>query len=304
MRRRTFVKRGLAALWLMLTGATALPASATDLDVVATSSAMGALVREVGGERVTLSVLAPPDRDLHRLQARPSMIRRLRGADLVVAVGAELEVGWLPVALSSAANPTILPGRPGYFEAAAQVDLLEAGRPADRSLGDVHPVGNPHLTLDPVRMSQVAVALAQRLAELDAAGADGYRARAADFAARADARTAAWRQRARGVDGVVLYHRDAIYLLDRLGVPLLGTIEPVPGVPPTARHLKDLADGLAGRSGRILYTVYQPSRPVESLAQRLGWPSARLPLDPPLEADGEGYLDHVGRWVDAIAGAE
>jgi zinc/manganese transport system substrate-binding protein len=120
---------------------------AAELDVVASSSGMGALARTVGAERAQVTVLDSPDRDLHMLQAKPTMIRALRDADLVVAVGAELEVGWLPVAIAGAANPRILPGQPNYFEAAAQVDPLEVGSPADRALGDVHPVGNPHVNM-------------------------------------------------------------------------------------------------------------------------------------------------------------
>jgi zinc/manganese transport system substrate-binding protein len=128
------MKTWLTAL-LLLIGLALQPAAA--LDVVATAPSLGALVRAVGGERIQVTVLAPPDRDLHRLQAKPSMMRALRGADLVVALGAELESGWLPAAIANAANPKVLPGQPGYFEAAAQVSLLEVGGPADRARGDV-----------------------------------------------------------------------------------------------------------------------------------------------------------------------
>jgi len=276
--------------------------AAVALELVATSPSLGALARELApAARVT--VLAPPDRDMHGLQVRPSMIQALRRADLVIAVGADLEIGWLPAALASAANPSILPGRSGYFEAAAWVDLLDRGRPADRALGDVHPVGNPHFNLDPVRMAQVARALAERLAGIDPPGAVEYRGRAADFAAQVDDRLSGWRRQAEGAPGVLLFHRDAIYLLDRLGVPLLGEIEPIPGVAPTAAHLKHLTESLAGRDGVILYPAYYGSQAPERLAQALGWKALALPLEPPMDASGEGYLGHVGRWVAAIASA-
>ncbi len=200
-----------------LTLALALGAAAAAPKVVATTAAMGMLAREIGGPAVEVTVLAPPDRDAHYLDARPSFIRALRGTDLVVAVGADLEAGWLPPALSGAANPGVLPGRDGYFEAAAHVDLLETGGPADRSLGDVHPAGNPHLNLDPVRMTTVARALADRLGRLDPAGAAGYRQRADDFARAVEARMPGWQARVRGAPGAVLYHKDGLYLLDRLG---------------------------------------------------------------------------------------
>ncbi|WP_296806423.1 metal ABC transporter substrate-binding protein [Thiocapsa sp.] len=276
---------------------------AAELDVVATSSGMGALARTVGAERAHVTVLASPDRDLHMVQAKPVMIRILRDADLVVAVGAELEVGWLPAATGSAANPRILPGKPGYFEAAAQVDLLEVGSPADRALGDVHPVGNPHINMDPVRMAIVASALGERMALLDPAGAETYRANARTFAAATEQRVDAWQTRLAGAPGVVLYHRDALYLLDRFGVPLLGTIEETPGVPPTAQQIRSLSERLRERSGVIVYAPYASAQAPERLAKGLGWEARRLTLDPPMGADGDGYLDHIDLWVDTLSQA-
>ena len=118
----------------------------------------------MGGAEVELSILAPPDRDLHYLQARPGMMRALRSADLVTSLGADLEIGWLPVAIRQSANPDILPGQPGYFEAAAHVTLKDAHGVADRALGDVHPLGNPHINMDPLRMAVVAGFLDRRTA--------------------------------------------------------------------------------------------------------------------------------------------
>ena len=272
-----------------------------DLDVVATSSSTGVLVREIGGNQATLTILAPPDRNIHYLQARPSMIRALRSADLVVALGADLEVGWLPVAIEQSANPAILPGRSGYFEAAAQVDLLNVGGPADRAMGDVHPVGNPHLNMDPVRMAEVATALAERMATLDPDHAANYRANARDFAKRVDERVADWRRQLADPPGVVSFHKDVTYLVDRFGIPYWGTLEPVPGVPPTASHIRSLIDELQGQAGVVLFTTYQPEQAPASIAEALGWRQVRLPLEPPLDADGDGYLAHMQRWIDALA---
>ncbi len=290
--------------WRLLSGVLMLVASAPlfALNVVATAPSMGALVTEVAGERADLTVLAGPDRDLHALQVKPSMIHALRSADLVVAIGAELEVGWLPPAIERASNPEILPGRPGYFEAAAQVPLLDAGGAADRALGDVHPIGNPHVTMDPVRMAVVAEALAERLALLDPAGSAAYRAGAERFATQVEQHVARWQPRLQSAPGVVLYHRDAIYLLDRFGVPLLATIEPVPGVPASASHLRRLQSELSGRDGLIIYAPYQSAKPAQRLGSNLGWDAVRLSLEPPSGSDGSGYLRHLESWVDAIAG--
>jgi zinc/manganese transport system substrate-binding protein len=288
--------RLLAVIFTLLVPTLALAA----LNVVTTSSSTGALIREITAEQVNLTILAPPDRDLHHLQARPSMIRALRGADLVVALGAELEVGWLPIAIQQAANPRILPGRIGYFEAAAQVTLLDVGGPANRALGDVHPMGNPHVNMDPVRMAQVGLALGERLAELDPSNAAIYRQRARAFQHQVDIQLPIWQQRTASAPGVIAFHRDSVYLLQRLAVPLLDTIELVPGIPPTAAHIQQLIHRLQGHQGIVLITSYQAEQAPQTLADALGWPLRRLPLEPPLEADGAGYLAHIDRWIAAL----
>lgn len=274
---------------------------AADLKIVATTSTMGMLARTVGGEGVRVKTLAPPDRDAHYLQAKPSMMKDLRRADLVVAVGAELEVGWLPLAIQRAANPRIQPGQNGYFEAAAQVALLETGAAADRALGDVHPAGNPHVNLDPQRMAKIAQALAARLGELDGARAGKYHQRAEDFAAQVAERLPLWRKTVQHAPGVVLHHKDANYLMALLDVPVLGYIEPVPGIPPTASYLKKLVNSLKGQKGVILRVNYQPAQGADFLQRQLGWPTAALPLDPPLGAEAQAYWQLLDQWIAALA---
>lgn len=270
------------------------------LDIVATTSSMGMLARTVGGASVKVTELAPPDRDAHLLQAKPSMLRALRDADLVVAVGAELEIGWLPAAINGAANAAIVPGKPGYFEAAAQVPLLDAGQAADRAQGDVHPAGNPHVNLDPARMASIAAKLAERLAQLDAANAAGYRERAQGFAAAVEAKLPAWKQKTAGSSGAVLYHKDGAYLLALLDVPLLGTLEPVPGVAPTASHLAALASKLKSKKGVIVHTPWQPPAGAEKLASLTGWKVAALPIEPPAGSEASAYFVLIDRWVVAL----
>lgn len=289
----------MRTLIIILLGLTAQTAWA--LNVVATTASMGMLAREVGGDAARVTVLAPPDRDPHMLQAKPSMMRALRDADLVVAVGAELELGWLPAASQGAANPGILPGRPGYFEAAAQVPLLEAGGRADRALGDVHPAGNPHVNMDPARMATIARALAERMAKLEPDQAAGFRQRAEGFAAAVARRLPDWKTRTAGGPGAVLFHKDGNYLLDLLGLPVLGYLEPVPGVPPSAGHLQSLAAKLKGRPGVILHHPYQPARGPERLGELLGWPVRQVDLEPAKQADAQAYFRLIDQWVAALA---
>lgn len=285
---------------------TAMLATATaamgEVRVVASTSSMAMLAREVGGPQVSITTLAPPDRDPHYLLARPSMMVALRRADLLVAVGGELEVGWLPAAIQGASNPKLLPGQPGYFEGAAQIDLIETGQTADRSRGDVHPMGNPHYYLDPVRMATVARALATRLGAIDPANRDMYAARATAFSKAVDLRAAQWRQQARGAPGVVFYHKDGNYIAAFLGVPVLGWLEPLPGIPPTASHLSGLVERLKGSKGVILYNSFHPKNGPEFLSRQLGWKAVQLQIEVPLDATGATYLAHIDLWVQAMIG--
>lgn len=294
------MKRLLLSIALLLASAPA----AAEVRVAATTTSMAMLVRTVGGEQVSVTTLAPPDRDAHYLRAKPSMIRALRSAELVVAVGAELEVGWLPAAIDNAANPAIRPGQEGYFEAAAQVELLDTGGSADRAQGDVHPGGDPHLNLDPQRMATVAEALATRLAQLDAAHREAYRRRAADFRREVAERMSGWQERLSGAPGVVPFHKDLAYLAERFEVPIQGALEPKPGIAPTASHLRELTSELRdGEAGVILRRPFHPEDPVRKVAEATGWERATLPLDPGLGATSEDYFGLIEDYVQAIAGA-
>lgn len=295
------MKKRILAVFALLLGCVAAVEAAPK--IVATTSSMGMLARQIGGEQVQVTVLVPPDRDAHYIRAKPSMVRALRGADLVVSVGADLEVGWLPLAIRNAANPRIQPGQPGYFEAAAQVDLIDTGQAADRSLGDVHPMGNPHVNLDPQRMARVGLALAEAIAELDPGEAEGYRSRARAFAQGVKERMPEWKRRAAEAPGAVLYHRDADYLFSLLNVPLLGYIEPVPGIPPTASHLEGLVERLQGQRGVVIRHGYHPPSGPEFLARELGWNAVEVPADPPLDASADDYFALIDRWTQVLATA-
>jgi zinc/manganese transport system substrate-binding protein len=295
------MNRKLLVAALAAASALAAAPAHSAVNVVATTSSMGMLARTVGGDAVKVTVLSPPDRDAHYLLARPSMMVALRRADLLVAVGAELEVGWLPAASQGAGNSKILPGQSGYFEGAAQIGLIEVGQAADRSKGDVHPMGNPHYYMDPERMARVAQALAARFGALDLPNAARFLSNAEGFAQAVAARVPVWKQRAGGAPGAVLYHKDTNYLTALLGVPILGYVEPLPGIPPTAAHLQDLVRSLTGKNGVILYNTFQSGDGPSFLARNLGWKAEQLQLEVDLGADGRSYLDHIDRWVTAIA---
>ncbi len=274
------------------------------LRVAATIPNLGMLAREIGGDAVTVRVMSPPDRDPHYLDARPSMMAALRRSDLVVSVGAELEIGWLPAAIQGANNRRVQPGRPGYFEAARKVKLIGTGKPADRALGDVHPQGNPHIYMDPERMAAAGHALAERLGALDRDRADLFQANAERFAQRVAERMQDWRARAKGAPGVVTFHEDIDYLAFALDVPLHGYLEPLPGIPPTARHLRALVTELTDHQGVIWTVDFQDGAAGEYLARNLGWNAFQLPSQVPVDGDAEAYFGMIDAWVDTLKAVE
>lgn len=268
--------RTVAAI-LML--AAALPATA-QLNIFACEPEWAALVEEVGGERVTTYSATTARQDPHRIEARPSLIAKVRRADLLVCSGAELEIGWLPMLQRQAGNKAVLSGQPGYFEAARAVERLEIPVELDRSMGDVHASGNPHVHLDPHRLLQIAGALSGHLAEIDPAGTDHYRQRLADFTSRWQQAIASWEAKAAPLRGtrMVVHHKDWVYLFDWLGIEIAGALEPKPGLPATAGHLANLKRALAEHpASMIVHTAYQSDRAARRLSQMSGIPVVELP---------------------------
>jgi zinc/manganese transport system substrate-binding protein len=267
-----------SVLTVLLLAAT-LPAHAA-LKVLATTPEWGALVTELGGDKVNVYTATSAFQDVHRIDAKPSLVARARSADLVVATGAELEIGWLPVLLQESGNGRIQPGNPGYFEAASQLQLLEVPTSVDRSMGDIHPLGNPHAHLDPHNIAAVATGLTARLAMVDSANAAFYQARGADFQQRWRDAIARWEAQAAPLKGtaVVVIHRDQVYLCHWLGLKELAAIEPKPGVPPSAGYLGELVTKLTAAPPKmILRNAYNDSKAVDWLSERVHAPVVLLP---------------------------
>ena len=238
--------------------------------------------------------------DPHQVQARPKLIARMRRADLVVCAGAELEVGWLPMLQMKANNRRVRDGQPGMFYAAEQVETLDRLNAVDRSMGDVHAEGNPHMQFSPERVQVIAEALAQRLGELDPANAEGYKAGLEDFLSRWQAAIPSWEAQAAPLKGakVIAYHTSFRYLFDWLGMEQVGDLEPKPGLPPTTGHLAGLLD----RAGKgdvmaVVHTGYQDNRGAKWLADRASLPLLELPFGP----GEEGIADLFALYDRVIA---
>jgi len=272
---RRILNAGLVALL-----ATAMPAHAA-LKVLATTADWGSLATELGGDKVNVYTATNALQDVHQVDAKPSLVARARTADLVVANGAELEAGWLPVLLRESGNGRVQPGAPGYFEATSAVRLIDVPANVDRSMGDIHPLGNPHIQLDPRNIAAVAKALTARLAAIDAANAPYYQSRGADFQARWQQAMSRWDAQAARLKGtpVVVIHRDQAYLARWLGLTQVAAIEPKPGVPPSAGYLAELVTKLsANRPKMILCNAYNDPKAADWLSQKIGVPVVTLPF--------------------------
>lgn len=251
------------------------------INVFACEPEWAALATELGGDKVNVYSATTALQDPHRIEARPSLIARARSADLVVCTGSDLEVGWLPLLFTQSGNAKIQPGTPGYFEASQFVARLEIPKVIDRSMGDIHPGGNPHVHLDPRNIAKVAEALAARLAQVDAAGADAYKARLAAFQPRWQAAIGRWEREGARLKGVpvVVYHRDMSYFIAWMGMREAGSLEPKPGLPATPAHLADLVERMKRDPAKaILYSAYNSAKPAEFLASRSGIPAVMLPF--------------------------
>jgi len=269
-----------SALLLAVVALASAPTHAAKLKVFACEPEWGALVTELAGDKVDIDVATTALQDVHVIEAKPSLIAKVRSADLAVCTGAELEIGWLPQLIRQSGNATIASGA-GSFMAAAQVKTLEKPTALDRANGDVHPDGNPHIQMDPRRVLIVARRLDDRLAQLDPANSAFYKQRGADFEKRWLAAMTKWKAEAAPLAGrkVVVHHISWIYLLDWLGMQQIGALEPKPGVPPTAAHMSQLiALTKSSNTLAIVRAAYQDTKPADWLSERTGVPAVTLPF--------------------------
>lgn len=252
-----------------------------DLKVFATVPEWGALAQEIGGKHADVFTATGGLQDPHHVEARPSLIARARNADMVVATGAELEIGWLPVILRNSGNPRVQPGQPGNFEAARAVRMLEVPTRLDRADGDVHAGGNPHIQTDPRNILKVAEALAGRMAQLDAANAAEYQANFKKFAERWKAAMAKWEASAAPLRGVhvVTQHKAFSYLYDWLGILEVATLEPKPGVEPAVSYLSQVMNNVATQKPRmVIRAAWNSPQPTEWFSEHAHIPAVVLPF--------------------------
>ena len=253
-----------------------------DLNIFACEPEWAALADELGGDNVKTSSATNALQDPHYVQARPSLISKVRKADLIICSGAQLEIGWLPMLLRKGNNSSVHPGSTGYMEASSYVKRLEVLTNVDRSQGDVHQQGNPHIQTNPHNIRLVAEAMAERMALLDTENAKMYQQRLLDFRQRWNTAIADWEEHGAALRGkrVIAHHNSWRYLEDWLGLKEVATLEPLSGIPPTANHLASLLDRFSDSSDAdfIVRAPFQSEKPSAWLSERTGIPAVLLPL--------------------------
>jgi zinc/manganese transport system substrate-binding protein len=256
--------------------------STADLKVFACEPEWAALADEIGGSKIRSNSATNALQDPHYIQARPSLIAKIRSADLIICSGGQLEIGWLPMLLQKGNNPDVLPGTSGFFEASLFVKRLDVSAETDRSQGDVHPQGNPHIQTNPHNIQRVAEALAARMELLDEKNSEHYRQGLSDFTQRWSVAVLAWESRGAALKGkkVIAHHNSWVYLEDWLGLEQVATLEAVSGIPPTATHLADLLARFGSNTGAdfIIRAPFQSEKPSHWLSERTGIPAVMLPL--------------------------
>lgn len=269
--------RILLAVCISLTLAS--PAFA-ELKVVATLPWIGSLAKEIGGDRISVTTLVKPSQDPHFLEAKPSMILAARKSDIIMYNGLDLEIGYLPLVLEQSKNPRIMTSMPGNFDCSKFVKVVEKHALVDRSMGDQHPLGNPHYHYSPTNMLHVAEGMANTLADLDKANASHYRANFKSFAERLKERQKRWSALNLKRKKYVAYHKLFEYLAGEYGFQIAGYVEAKPGIPPSAGHIEALIERMkASRPDGILTTNFYGKNESESIAAKTGVRVITLPAD-------------------------
>ena len=293
-------------LSLALILAAASPSEAK-LNVVATLPDYGAIAEAIGGANVKVTSLARGTEDPHFVDARPSFIRVLNQADVLIEGGAELEIGWLPPLVNSARNPKILADAPGHVVLSRKIQLLDVPTsPVDRSQGDVHPAGNPHFNLDPARGKDMAGAIATAFIKLDSANAASYEANLKKFNDRLDTKLAEWTKALAPYRGakVITYHKSFDYLLERFGLELAGTIEPKPGIEPSPTHINALIP--RAKADGVKLVIIEPNRPRKTpsyVAEAIGAKLVVLPALVNGVPETSNFIDFIDYDVRTLVAA-
>jgi len=279
---------------------TAAPAVAA-INVVATLPWIGSVAKELGKDKINVTVLVKPSQDPHTLDAKPSMILAGRKADIIMYNGLDLEIGYLPLIIESSKNPKLMPGKAGNFDCSQFVKVVEKPSTVDRSMGDVHPLGNPHYHYSPSNILRVAEGMAGLLAEADEANAGFYQANYKAFAERMREKEKQWRAQPLKGKKYAAYHKLFEYLTSEFGIQFIGYIEPKPGIPPSAAHIEELIRTMKhAKPDGIIVTPAYGLKEAEALSAKTGIKVIALPNDIGSMPGTDDYISFMDKVITAL----
>jgi zinc/manganese transport system substrate-binding protein len=259
----------------------ALPAFA-NVNVITSYPYIQDIAQRIGKNRINVSALANGNWDPHFVVPKPSLIAKARKADLLIINGGQLEIGWLPQVIRQSSNSSIQTGARGLLDLSAGIKMIELPASVSRSLGDVHPQGNPHFVLDPYNVPLISKAIADRLSQIDPANKAFYAENNSEFTKSWLTREKGWDSKMKSLRGtkVIEYHRLYDYLFNRFGLVYAGALEPLPGIPPSPKHLIDIIQTIKSEKVRFIFQdVYHPKDPAEFVAGKTGVRIVVIPQD-------------------------
>lgn len=288
-----------AVLAMMIAGSVF---AAEKLEVVTTTSDLASLMREVGGDRVNVTSIARGYQDPHFVEPKPSFLLLLKNADLLAVIGLDLEIGWLPPLIDQSRNVRIRPGSDGYLDLSRGVEILDRPATVNRSMGDVHPLGNPHYWLDPANAVRMAMQMESRLSALRPSDAGYFRTRLNDFKLRMNEADKRWRAALAPYRGakIVTYHNSWPNFVRRYGLNVVGYVEPKPGVPPSPSHTFGLINLMKQQKVKvIMMEPYFDHKTPQSIADRTG--ASLLVIYPSIGGAKSGTDDYFQLFDTNIA---
>ncbi|NUO09414.1 MAG: zinc ABC transporter substrate-binding protein [Candidatus Brocadia sp.] len=262
-------------------------------NIVASTSDLGSLVKEIGHDKVNITTIAKPTEDPHFVDAKPGFIVKLNKADMLIEGGLQLETGWLPPLVLGARNQKILPGNPGYIIASSGIQILEVPPALTRAAGDIHPFGNPHYMLDPLNGKIVATHICEQLCQLDAANCAYYKNNLNNFSKRLDQKLSEWQKMMEPFRGtkIVTYHKTFPYFVKRFNLDIIGELEPKPGIPPSPSHLNTLIPMMKDKGAKlILIEEFRERKTPEFVSEKTGARVVVLPIMAGGQKGIESYL--------------
>lgn len=287
----------------ILTAAMLVATKAFALNVFTCEPEWKSLTEEITKDKADVYSATNATQDVHYIQAKPSLIAKIRKADMVVCSGADLEIGWLPLILKKAGSAKIQEGGENLIYAANYVQTIEKPTRIDRADGDVHPNGNPHLHLNPYNVLKVGKVIADKLVEIDNSNADFYMRNYNDFATKMRENIKVWEQKAQPLKGenVITNHKNMSYLFDWLKIKTIGTLEPKPGIPATSKHLSELKSITEqNKVAFIAYAPFESSKPAEWLSENSGIKAIILPYTIGGNKDTDNLFDLYENSIDLM----